>query len=297
MIQSPIHYMGNKYNLLSQMLPYFPKNINRFYDVFGGSGVVSLNVKADEYHINDLSNHVYNLYKLFKETSSDEIIKYCYENRDKWGFSADETVKKEIARVNKEPYEKCRNYMNENPTTLGYYFLTFYSFCNQFRFNRDGKFNMPVGNGYFKKDSEKPIKDMCDFFSKENVHIYNKSYDEFDFNDFKENDFLYADPPYSAESNAVYNEVRDNDGWGEEQDIKFLDFCKKLDEKGIKFGFSNVFCNKGHEAIYLQNWCKENNMIVHHLNMKYASHGVDKNFTDEVFVCNYGEEDKDLFDM
>ena len=93
--------MGNKYNLLSQMLPYFPKNINRFYDVFGGSGVVSLNVKANEYHINDLSNHVYNLYKLFKETSSDKIIQYCYENRDKWGFSSDETVKKEINRLAK----------------------------------------------------------------------------------------------------------------------------------------------------------------------------------------------------
>ena len=64
MIQSCVHYMGSKFPILKQMLPYFPKNINRFYDIFGGSGVVSLNVKANEYHINDLSNHVYNLYYL-----------------------------------------------------------------------------------------------------------------------------------------------------------------------------------------------------------------------------------------
>ena len=38
MIQSSIHYMGNKFKLLPQMLPYFPKNINKFYDLFGGSG-------------------------------------------------------------------------------------------------------------------------------------------------------------------------------------------------------------------------------------------------------------------
>ena len=31
--------------------------------------------------------------------------------------------------------------------------------------------------------------------------------------------------------------------------------------------------------------------------MKYASHGVDNNFTDEVLICNYGEENKDLFDL
>lgn len=41
--------MGNKFKLLPQMLPYFPKNINRFYDLFGGSATVSLNVKANEY--------------------------------------------------------------------------------------------------------------------------------------------------------------------------------------------------------------------------------------------------------
>lgn len=120
------------------MLPYFPKSINRFYDLFGGSGVVSLNVKANEYHINDLSNHVYNLYKLFKEISANEIIRFCYENRDEWGFTVNETDKLKIARLNKEPFQKCRDYMNENPTTLGYYFLTFYSFCNQFRFSNGG---------------------------------------------------------------------------------------------------------------------------------------------------------------
>ena len=151
--------MGNKEKLLPQILPYFPKNIDKFYDLFGGSGVVSLNVNANEYHINDLSNHVYNLYKLFKEISVDEIIKYCYENRDKWGFTKNETVKPEIARLNKEPFQKCRDYMNENPTTLGYYFLTFYSFCNQFRFSNGGgrtKFNMPVGTDILSRNLKNP---------------------------------------------------------------------------------------------------------------------------------------------
>ena len=297
MIQSSIHYMGNKFKLLPQMLPYFPKNINRFYDLFGGSATVSLNIKANEYHINDLSNHVYNLYKLFKETSADEIIKYCYENRDKWGFTINETVKKEIAKLNKEPFEKCRDYMNENPTTLGYYFLTFYSFCNQFRFNRDNKFNMPVGNGYFKKESEQPIRSMCKFFNQENVYIYQLSYEKVDLSKFDKNkDFIYMDLPY-ANTDATYNEVRDNDGWGEEQDYEFFKFCEKLNEKGFRFAISNVFCNKGLENNHLKEWCEKNNFIVHHLNMKYASHGVDNNFTDEVLICNYGEEDKDLFDL
>lgn len=130
------------------------------------------------------------------------------------------------------------------------------------------------------------------------MYIYRFSYDEFDLSDFdKDNDFIYMDCPYSANCDAVYNEVIDNEGWGEKQDIEFFEFCKKLNEKGYKFAMSNVFCNKGHESIILKEWCKNNNMVVHHLKMKYASHGVDKNFTDEVLVCNYGDKEKELFEM
>lgn len=39
-IKSPINYTGNKYKLLGQIVPLFPKNVNRFVDIFGGSGTV-----------------------------------------------------------------------------------------------------------------------------------------------------------------------------------------------------------------------------------------------------------------
>ena len=303
MYKESFHYMGTKIKLLSQIYPYFPKNIHTFYDVFGGSGIVSMNMNAKKFVLNDLNNHVFNLYNLFKTKSSDEIISYCYKMRDEYGFTKDETDKKKIAELNKEPFNKCRDDINNNPSTLGYYFLTFYSFYNQFRFSNGGgrtKFNMPVGNGYFKKESEQRIKDMCDFFSKNELVLSHKSYDEIDLSGFdKENDFIYLDPPYSANANSVYNEKRDMEGWGEEQDKKFFAWCKELNEKGYKFAMSNVFCNKGYEAKYLQEWCKENDMTVHHLNMKYAGHSRESanSLVDEVLICNYGEEDKDLFEL
>lgn len=45
-IPSAIFYMGNKYKLLKQMLPLFPVECDSFYDLFGGSSVVSLNYKG-----------------------------------------------------------------------------------------------------------------------------------------------------------------------------------------------------------------------------------------------------------
>lgn len=287
--KSAIHYMGNKYALLSQIKPYFPRNITTFYDLFGGSAVVSMNVKAEKYVVNDLSEHIYNLYRMFKNISFDEIITYCYAMRDKFGFSVNETVKSKIAELNKEPYYKCREYLNNDPSTLGYYFLSFYSFCNQFRFN-NGKFNMPVGNGYFKKDCEKPIKDMCKFFSQENVEIHNKSYE--DFSIFPTDSLVYCDIPY-CNTDAVYNENRELDGWGEEQDYRFFQWCEDLNRRGVKFAISNVFCNKGQVNTHLKEWCEKNNWEVHHLYMKYAGHSwkTANSDVDEVLICNYKTED------
>ncbi len=282
--------MGNKLTLLSQILPYFPRNIKTFYDLFGGSGTVSLNVNAEKYVINDLNNHIYNLYRMFKDTSSDNIISYCEINRDKYGFSVDVRDKLKIAKLNHTPYYKCREDMNDNPSTIGFYFLTFYSFCNQFRFN-NGKFNMPVGNGYFKEESKIFIKDFCDFMSKKNVYIYHKSYEE--FTNFDKNCFLYMDIPYSN-SNATYNESsRDQGNWTEESDYRFLEYCEKLNAQGIQFAISNVFKNKGAENNHLKEWCEKNGWIVHHLNMKYAGHSFESAnmATDEVLICNYESKD------
>ena len=282
MYRQSFSYMGNKFKLLPQILPYFPRNIKTFYDIFGGSAVVSMNVKAEKYIVNDLSNHLYNLYDMFKTLSAEKIIGYCYQKRDEYGFIT--TTDREELKKNKEPYEKCRKDINDNPSALGYFFLTYYSFCNQFRFN-NGKFNMPLGNGYFKKECEIEIRNLCEFFSQDNVLILNKSYSDVDVFD---ESFVYADLPY-ANTEAVYNGNREIKGWTEESDYKFFNYCENLNNRGIQFAISNVFKNKGKENTHLKEWCEKNNWIVHHLSMKYAGHSYESaNMeTDEVLICNY----------
>lgn len=278
--------MGNKYKLLSQILPYFPRNIKNFYDIFGGSAVVSMNVKAENYFVNDLSNHLYNLYDMFKTNSAKEIIDYCYQKRDEYGFIT--TSDREELKRNKEPYNKCREDINSNPSTLGYFFLTYYAFCNNFRFN-NGKFNMPVGNGYFREECEIEIKNLCKFFSQDNVYISNLSYEQVIP---EEDSFVYADLPY-ANTEAVYNDKREIAAWTEESDYAFFRYCENLNTKGIRFAISNVFRNKGAENKHLIDWCEKNNWVVHHLNMKYAGHSFEtaNMQTDEVLICNYVNED------
>lgn len=65
MIISPIFYMGNKKKLIQKgLIDLFPKNIDCFIDVFAGSSVVSMNVKANQYFVNDNNKNLNKLYEL-----------------------------------------------------------------------------------------------------------------------------------------------------------------------------------------------------------------------------------------
>lgn len=73
-IKSPLFYMGNKYELLEQLISLFPIEINTLYDLFGGSGVISLNVDSKQTIYNEFNKNIYKLIKIFKEKNANDII-------------------------------------------------------------------------------------------------------------------------------------------------------------------------------------------------------------------------------
>lgn len=77
-IKSPIFYMGNKYKLLDNLLTYFPKKetVDEFIDLFGGSGVVSINVPYEKITYNEINHNITNLFKMLVETPPKEIINH-----------------------------------------------------------------------------------------------------------------------------------------------------------------------------------------------------------------------------
>ena len=91
LLKSPIFYMGNKYKLLPQLLPLFPKNINKFYDLFGGSGCVSGNVDATMIIYNELNKNIYDLFCMFKNLGSINIIQAVENNIERFGLNREGT--------------------------------------------------------------------------------------------------------------------------------------------------------------------------------------------------------------
>lgn len=298
LLKSPIFYMGNKYKLLPQLLPLFPKNIDTFYDLFGGSGCVSGNVNANKIIYNEINTNIYNLFHMFIDVPTNMIINNIKNTIDKFDLNKegvsvkqnDFTVKENREKYNKN-YLKFRKYYNESKERfcIDLYTLTFYSFSNLIRFNSKNEFNMPYGNRCFCQKHEKQIIEWCNMLKHKNIVAVCDDYKNIlSCNKPSENDFVYVDPPYSN-TLAIYNEKRAFGGWTIESDYELFNILEDLDKKGIKWGMSNVFVNKGHVNKHLVDWCDKHKWNVHHLNKTYSALGKGNANSDEVYICNYLE--------
>lgn len=167
---------------------------------------------------------------------------------------------------------------------LDFYTLMFYSFSQQFRFNSKGEFNMPIGNDCFSEKNEEYIKNGCQFFKQDNVHISHFDFRNLPISRLFLNDFVYLDPPY-LNTTATYNE---NNGWNLDDELSLYKFCELLNEANIKWGLSNVFENKGQSNQQLIQWCEKNNWNVYTFDkFTYMACGKGNSRAKEVFICNY----------
>lgn len=304
-------YQGCKRKLIAKgLISYFPKHIRTFYDLFSGSGIVSMNVTATKYVLSDINPYLYELYSVFKRYSYKKIIKHIRKNIQKYKLPSirlkvkdlkykDSSINKEKLVILRKPYKnsfiKLRNRYNKKRNILDFITLMYFSFSQQFRFNSNGEYNMPFGNDTFSVKNEKYIQTGCNFFGKDCVHFHNRKYNKLNLDKLKKNDFVYLDPPY-YNSSAVYNEPKYGGGWTKKDDKKLFRFCEELDNRGIKFGISNCFTIKGKTNKHLIKWCKKNNWNVKHFDIKYTACGKGNSNNDEVFITNYTTEVKGLFD-
>lgn len=75
--RSPIPWMGNKYKLLKDLIPLFPNECDVFVDLFGGSGVVSMNYKGKQATIyNEFNENIVGLIKMIINNNPEQLDKY-----------------------------------------------------------------------------------------------------------------------------------------------------------------------------------------------------------------------------
>ena len=284
--------MGNKKKLINKgLIDLFPKDINTFYDLFAGSAIVSMNVEANKYFVNDIDYHLYELYAMFKVFSDDVIIRHIEDRIDEYGLARERTKRneykdKEKIEQYKAAYMKLRTEYNkyQGANVLDFYTLMFYSFSQQFRFNSKGDFNMPCGNDCFSDKNREYISNGTKFFKRDNVKINNGDFQKLCVEELNKDDFVYLDPPY-FNTTATYNE---NNGWSEKDEATLYSLCERLNENKIKFGISNVFENKNIKNQKLIDWCDKNKWNVYTFDkFTYMACGKGNSNAKEVFITNY----------
>ena len=284
--------MGNKKKLINKgLIDLFPKGINTFYDLFAGSAIVSMNVEANKYFVNDIDYHLYELYAMFKVFSDDVIIRHIEDRIDEYGLARERTKRneykdKEKIEQYKAAYMKLRTEYNkyQGANVLDFYTLMFYSFSQQFRFNSKGDFNMPCGNDCFSDKNREYISNGTKFFKRDNVKINNGDFQKLCVEELNKDDFVYLDPPY-FNTTATYNE---NNGWSEDDENTLYSLCERLNENEIKFGISNVFENKNTKNQKLIDWCDKNKWNVYTFDkFTYMACGKGNSNAKEVFITNY----------
>lgn len=294
--ESPIFYMGNKYKLLKQIVPLFPKECNIFVDLFGGSGVVSMNYKGKEKTIyNEFNPNIYELVNLFINNTYEELDKEIQAIVDKYNlvtgkkrnmFSSEEEF---LADTNakKARYNQFRSDYNfsQDKQMIELYVLSIFSCNHLIRFNKNDEFNASFGsNGNYNDNLKRKVKNGCNLLNGIETQLGDAL--TFDFSELTENDFVYCDPPYTN-TEAVYNEKMAYGGWTEESDEKLFKILEELNSRNIKWALSNVFINRGKENIHLQDWCNKNKWNVFHLDRNYNPFSRGNSNNDEVLITNY----------
>ena len=179
-----IKYPGSKTVLLPEISKIFcDSNKSNFVDVFGGSGVVSLNVEASKTIYNDLNVDLYNLFKVIKEGPNEFLKRAEYWTKSKEEFLRYGDVLKKVGSINIDEYDKALRTFYQFNVGFGGMGATYRT-----RKEKSSYTLMKRIVTNFKEISSKVSKweiENLDF-----VKIFEK-YDSF-------NTLFFCDPPYSS---------------------------------------------------------------------------------------------------
>ena len=296
-IPSPLNYTGGKFKLLPQLLPRFPKEIDTFVDLFCGGCNVGLNVPAQQVIFNDISTELIQLYTSFQAMGVEQLFAEIEAVIDEYGLTRSNLhgydfyncdSSKGLGPANKEAFLLLRQACNDGappPDSLLLYVLIVYAFNNQIRFNREGKFNLPVGKRDFNDRMREKLRAFLERLQSGNYSFSCKDFRDFDTSILTEQSLVYCDPPYLITC-ASYNE---QGGWTEKDELDLLAFLDDLNRRGLKFALSNVFKSKGRENTLLMEWAKQYRVVhlrYNYKNANYQRKGKTRK-TDEVLIMNY----------
>lgn len=296
-LHSPLNYTGGKERILPFLLDLFPKDIECFYDMFCGGLNVSLNVESKSVVANDINTRLMGIFRAVAEYDDFEslngrihgIIRASRLHSDDGATSLIDGINVSAGTVSAEGYASLRDSYNTTGDPIELLVLLFYSFSNQMRFNRQFKFNMPVGKSCYNFKNMTELREMHRTIRERGFRFTSGSFTDFDASQFSKGDFVYCDPPYLI-TTATYNESNnDESGWDEDDEKRLYAFLDSIDDAGVRFGLSNAVQTNGRINTALNDWMGKYSVFypdIRYSNASYHRRNKGGDTTVEVYVTN-----------
>ncbi|MFL2139000.1 Dam family site-specific DNA-(adenine-N6)-methyltransferase [Desemzia sp. FAM 23991] len=280
-IKSPLNYVGGKYKLLKQILPFFPTDIDTFVDIFSGGANVGINVQANYYIFNDMNSRINEMFRYFAKQNPTELvdkIKRIIEEHN-------------LSKTNQEAYLNFREKYNNNPNPLDLYILISFSYNYQIRFNNSMIYNNPFGKNRssFSENMEKNLKLFISKLKTINHAFTDQYFTDIDLSVLGDKDFVYLDPPYLITTGSYNDGNRGFTNWDDKQELKMYELMNQLTQQNVRYALSNVIQHKGKTNELLNGFIEESNVTVHYLDYHYnnSSHNTKGSGSTEVLITNY----------
>lgn len=296
-LHSPLNYTGGKERILPFLLDLFPKDIECFYDMFCGGLNVSLNVESKSVVANDINTRLMGIFRAVAEYDDFEslngrihgIIRANRLHSDDGATSLIDGINVSAGTVSAEGYASLRDSYNTTGDPIELLVLLFYSFSNQMRFNRQFKFNMPVGKSCYNFKNMTELREMHRTIRERGFRFTSGSFTDFDASQFSKGDFVYCDPPYLI-TTATYNESNnDESGWDDDDEKRLYAFLDSIDDAGVRFGLSNAVQTNGRINTILNDWMGKYSVFypdIRYSNASYHRRNKGGDTTVEVYVTN-----------
>lgn len=211
-----IKWSGSKRSQAEEIVSYFPKSIDTYYEPFLGSGAVLGLLKPIAAIASDINKPLILLWKALQ--------------RDPKNISRDYGKKWNALQKQGHTYfYKIRDRFNREQSPLDFLFLTRTCVNGLIRYNKNGEFNNSLHHtrkGIHPDQLEKIIFEWSTLVSK--YKFMNLDYRKATQSARKE-DFIYLDPPYFNTGTRYFGVINYQE---------FTEYLNDLNQKGIRFALS-----------------------------------------------------------